>query len=369
MSVCIRNAWRELLEKKVFSLILVLALALGLCFPVLTFSEAEYFVRTHATMHYRQEEHMVAADFFAPASDEKEILRMLAGAKGACKTAFFSWWGTIASAHDKNTTVLVSGIGGDFFEVGNIWVTAGRRFTEAELQNGEAVCMIAVDRAQRDGLSVGDSLTIQNTVYKVVGLYADAKGNDMLMPYRAVEKQKSGERIQYRALVMFEAEPDTAAVEAALRSGGAAQVTLLEIQPASQATAAYEESFWQIFGGRLAVGILALLFAVVCVGMLLYGTLLDAQATLGVKLAAGATKGRLIQEQLVKNLFLTLCAIGLNWLAFPLLRWGLGFSAGQQFGPVTFAFAFLLGMIFVALVTAVACRGLMRKTIAELVKK
>jgi putative ABC transport system permease protein len=164
----------------------------------------------------------------APSFKETDAQAVATQIGGVRAVAPESRSGVTVVANGRNWATSVTGSNDDWFDTSNWTLSAGRRFTDEELQAGAAVCVIGetVRRelfgAGRDVL--GEQVRIKQFSCSVVGVLASkgqaAMGNDqddtVLLPLHTLQRRVTGNLRVNTLLVSLRDDADAESVKASL---------------------------------------------------------------------------------------------------------------------------------------------------------
>jgi putative ABC transport system permease protein len=270
----------------------------------------------------------------------------------------------------ENWSSGVTGTTGDYFQIGNWEIAAGRPFNEVEEKAGKAVCVIGETvRRELYGRQnpVGDELRIRNFSCEVVGLL-EAKGqgamgmdqdNVVVMPLRTVQRRLIGNQ-------------DVGALLVSLEDGVSADRTKTQIERLMRERrriAENEDDNFSVLDTRQIAATLSgttrvmtmLLGAVAAVSLLVGGigimnimlvSVTERTREIGIRLAIGALEREVLLQFLVEAVVLSsfgglvgilLAAVASVSLARVI---EVPFLFNPQINLLAFAFSAAIGVIF-----------------------
>src|ERR1035437_6334026 len=154
-------------------------------------------------------------------SDVEAVSTDLSGVRSVAPTASKSMQAIYGNA---NWSTTVYGVDNAYFDVRNWTVQSGREFTDAELRNGGAVCIIGVKVQKQlfaDQDPVGANIRLQAVSCQVIGLLASKGQGGMgmdqddlvLVPLHTYQRRISGDRKASNIQIGIRSDSDTKLVQ------------------------------------------------------------------------------------------------------------------------------------------------------------
>jgi putative ABC transport system permease protein len=148
-------------------------------------------------------------------SDVEALNTEITGVRSVAPTASQSMQAIYGNA---NWSTTVYGVNNAYFDVRNWAVQSGREFTDAEIRNGGAVCIIGVKVRKQlfaDQDPVGANIRLQAISCQVIGLLASkgqgGMGRDqddlVLVPLHTYQRRISGDRKLPTSRLGFASDP------------------------------------------------------------------------------------------------------------------------------------------------------------------
>lgn len=273
-------------------------------------------------------------------------------------------------AEGRNWSTTATGITNDYFTTGNWTLADGRRFEDAELQAGAAVCVIGatVRRELFGGADpLGRALRVRNFTCEVVGLLA-AKGQGtmgidqddlVLMPVATVQRRLTGSTRVNTLLVSVQPGSDTDRVKSSIaqllrerRKLGPADddnFNVLDTQQLAQTLSGTTQLLTGLLG---AVAAVSLLVGGIGIMNIMLVSVTERTREIGLRLAIGALEREVLAQFLVEAVVLaalgglvglvlaTAASVGLS----ALLQVPYAFQPGIN--ALAFGFSAAIGVVF-----------------------
>ncbi len=259
----------------------------------------------------------------------------------------------------ERPTVLWYDISPEYFDTLGVRLLRGRPFTEADGRGTPQVSIVNETLARRvfgGGNPLGRRIRVDDYASEIVGVVADTRP---LRPDEATRPQVFWPIRQYRrgaAYLVARTTPGMAGLEAALRSRVASVNASIQLSPVRSLDEWFSR---ELVAPRftmllvLAFSIVALLLGAVGVYGVIAYALASRMRELGVRIALGATPGRLVRSAVGRGMLLASAGIAIGLVAaLPLGRVIAGLLSGlPPHDPVALGGAVLT----LALAAAVAC--------------
>lgn len=191
----------------------------------------------------------------------------------------------------------------------------GRTFTNSELREGKKVCLMNQKYADKYSYKEGDKLSIHNVDFEIIGFTQNKIHTAILIPYAAMEEvYQSGKGIQFTAMVLVERTEDKDRIVESILNEITNQSDDTEILQVVDGEELYRLSQETKLKWRLLRGIVAMVsivFFLLNEGIILIEKIKKEQRTIGVYMAAGATKKDVCRSYLLEILIITSIAAGL----------------------------------------------------------
>lgn len=273
-------------------------------------------------------------------------------------------------AEGRNWSTTATGSTNDYFTTGNWTLADGRRFEEAELQAGAAVCVIgATVRRELFGSAdpLGRALRVRNFTCEVVGLLA-AKGQGtmgidqddlVLMPVATVQRRLTGSTRVNTLLVSVQPGSDADRVKSSIaqllrerRKLGPADddnFNVLDTQQLAQTLSGTTQLLTGLLG---AVAAVSLLVGGIGIMNIMLVSVTERTREIGLRLAIGALEREVLAQFLVEAVVLaalgglvglvlaTAASVGLS----ALLQVPYAFQPGIN--ALAFGFSAAIGVVF-----------------------
>lgn len=364
----VKNAWRGIFSKKLLSGIVISAMAVGLIFPIIIFSQINFFSENYGFPYYNDIERTVVAEFNCPVTDEASIKRCAEAWGSVNSVGFFATHTATLEYGGKSYLGNVAGYNGEYTEIGKTVLLDGRFLTEEELETGAKVCLAlsGAGRSYGKSLRVGSRITVAGTEFEIVGTVRDNKVyGGLMIPYKAMCDWLDGSTLQFRAYLQTRGEPDIKEINSAmLKSENIDKIDL------RTAVCVQEELFSRvadIFKQKLLLGAVAAVFSMLSFTLIIAGKALNEQYVLGVKTLMGATKSQLFLELLLQNFILIeIASVIAMTVSAVVIRAASGFEALFDGSVITAAEALCVLMTFFT--TSAAFIPLLKGSVCDLLK-
>ncbi|MDR3734642.1 MAG: ABC transporter permease [Acidobacteriaceae bacterium] len=300
-------------------------------------------------------------------SDVEAVNTDISGARSVAPTASKSMQAIYANA---NWSTTVYGVDNAYFDVRNWTVQSGREFTDAEIQNGGAVCIIGTKVSKQlfaDQDPVGANIRLQAISCQVIGLLATKGQGGMgmdqddlvLVPLHTFQRRISGDRKVSTIQIGVRSDSDTKLVQNEV-------VTLMRqrrgIQPGQEDdfTVINSQEFLTTLTSTMQI-LTALLGAIAAISLLVGGigimnimlvSVTERTREIGIRLAIGAFDNDVMVQFLVEAIVLAslggIIGIGLGLGAsfVGCLLMKLTFLPDLKIAAIAFVFSALVGVIF-----------------------
>jgi putative ABC transport system permease protein len=300
-------------------------------------------------------------------SDVEALNTEITGVRSVAPTASKSMQAIYGNA---NWSTTVYGVNNAYFDVRNWVVQSGREFTDAEIRNGGAVCIIGVKvRKQIFGEQdpVGANIRLQAISCQVIGLLASkgqgGMGRDqddlVLVPLHTYQRRISGDRKASNIQIGIRDGSDTKLVQNEV-------VTLMRqrrsIQPGQEDdfTVMNSQEFLTTLTSTMQI-LTALLSAIAAISLLVGGigimnimlvSVTERTREIGIRLAIGAFDNDVMIQFLVEAIVLAslggmigiTLGFGVSYLGCMLMR--VSFSPDLSIAAIAFVFSAMVGVVF-----------------------
>ena len=300
-------------------------------------------------------------------SDVEALNTEITGVRSVAPTASKSMQAIYGNA---NWSTTVYGVNNAYFDVRNWVVQSGREFTDAEIRNGGAVCIIGVKvRKQIFGEQdpVGANIRLQAISCQVIGLLASKGQGGMgmdqddlvLVPLHTYQRRISGDRKASTIQIGIRDGSDTKFVQNEV-------VTLMRqrrsIQPGQEDdfTVMNSQEFLTTLTSTMQI-LTALLSAIAAISLLVGGigimnimlvSVTERTREIGIRLAIGAFDNDVMIQFLVEAIVLAslggmigiTLGFGVSYLGCMLMR--VSFSPDLSIAAIAFVFSAMVGVVF-----------------------
>jgi putative ABC transport system permease protein len=300
-------------------------------------------------------------------SDVEALNTDITGVRSVAPTASQSMQAIYGNA---NWSTTVYGVNNAYFDVRNWVVQSGREFTDAEIRNGGAVCIIGVKVRKQlfaDQDPVGANIRLQAISCQVIGLLASKGQGGMgmdqddlvLVPLHTFQRRISGDRKASNIQIGVRDDSDTKFVQNEI-------VTLMRqrrgIQPGQEDdfTVMNSQEFLTTLTSTMQV-LTALLSAIAAISLLVGGigimnimlvSVTERTREIGIRLAIGAFDNDVMIQFLVEAVVLAslggIIGIGLGLAAsfVGCLLMKLTFLPDLTIAAIAFVFSAMVGVVF-----------------------
>jgi putative ABC transport system permease protein len=259
----------------------------------------------------------------APPFSEADLNAVASQVGGVAFAAPESRSSVTVVAGGRNWTTQVVGSSNSWFDVGNWKLAAGRRFEDAELRSGAAVCAIG-DTVRRQLFAgadaLGERLRIKQFSCVIVALLAakgqGAMGNDqddvVLVPLHTLQRRVTGNVRVGSLLVSMDDGADSGAVKAGItqllrerRKLGADEAdnfNLLDTRQLADTLSGTTRVMTMLLG---AVAAVSLLVGGIGIMNIMLVSVTERTREIGLRLAIGALEGDVLRQFLVEAMVLS----------------------------------------------------------------
>ena len=312
-----RNVWNRITGHWLLNGIVIITIAIGLMFPIAILSTISYMIDNMHLCEYDDPENRVFVNCHGSYQDPGELHEKLAaGTEGVAHYGYVTYEPMLTFTEERMYIRGVSGVTQSYLELEGYLVTEGRLINEQEYEQAARVCML--DEAENNNtfhLKIGDTISLMGEDYKVVGFVSVPKRpGSIMVPYRCLPELLGENSTQF--MFSFQMENETAV---RYFSAGWMDFTdySLEIQYGEEISKPYVQSIRQHITDKFKQSSVVALSALFSILFILYGKTMEEQCFIGLRLALGATGGRIYREMLAENLLLTGTALLLDLLLFP----------------------------------------------------
>lgn len=355
------------------SIILVIALALGFFFPLLSVNDVNDLVRDGEVSRYEEASCVAVIEYLMQYKDKEEMDAAIDNClkEGMFEAAgYFLSKGLTAYAKDAFYASGICAISEGYLPLAGYELVEGTVFSEEDYAaGGEKVCLLEYGGTiARSGLKTGDMVEIAGCVYRVKGIVrAPRTYGGILLPYAAVSALPSelGGKIQYRILTYgaTEARPTQIAGRLFPQDMG----NLIIAQTGVQEEELYYDSIWTVNRYRIQRAVIVIVFAGINMLFLLIGMIAGEKYNMAVRTALGASRKMLWAELLIRNLLLVLFSLLLALFLYPPVSAMITRARSLQLK--TLLQVGMAGVVLVFLIDSVVLFGYYRKwDVARLLK-
>jgi len=300
-------------------------------------------------------------------SDVEALDTEITGVRSVAPTASKSMQAIYGNA---NWSTTVYGVNNAYFDVRNWVIQSGREFTDAEIHNGGAVCIIGVKVRKQlfaDQDPVGANIRLQAISCQVIGLLAPkgqgGMGRDqddlVLVPLHTYQRRISGDRKASNIQIGVRDGSDTKLVQNEV-------VTLMRqrrsIQPGQEDdfTVMNSQQFLTTLTSTMQL-LTALLSAIAAISLLVGGigimnimlvSVTERTREIGIRLAIGAFDNDVMIQFLVEAIVLAALGgfigitlgFGVSYVGCMLMK--VPFSPDLLIAAIAFVFSAVVGVIF-----------------------
>ncbi len=270
-------------------------------------------------------------------SDAEAIALQIGGVRAVAPEARS---GATVVANGRNWQTSITGSTNAYFDTNNWTLASGRRFTDAELQAGGAVCLIGqtLRRELFAGTDpIGQPLRVKQFSCEIVGLLAGkgqaAMGNDqddmVLIPLRTLQRRVTGSQRVATLLVSMQDGSDGTRIKASLRQllrerrklapGDEDNFNVLDTQQLADTLSGTTKVMTMLLG---AVAAVSLLVGGIGIMNIMLVSVTERTREIGIRLAIGALEREVLMQFLIE-------AVALSSLGGMV---GIGLATGASIG-------------------------------------
>lgn len=305
-----RMCFAALLSNKKITFIIVVSLTLGLLMPFYLLANTMIFVKTWPIQN-------------VPQADRTFII---CGRMDRFDAAILEDWDSFPGVEQYSVALLfnarvtlagqtkkqwIYAVDDHFTNIENIQMVQGR-FLSAEKE-----CTISASRAQKDGLSLGDTITVSGINFTISGFSLNFNYyRSLFIPMSSLPPNSNAS--QPTIYLQFAEIPDTIALSQYMASHYP-QLSIISMETAAErASNSLREGIKNSFV-FLMLGLVSVIFSALNTGLLLKGRYEAQKKQAAIKLATGASLRDIRRERQGENLILALAANALLLLLRPLL--------------------------------------------------
>ncbi len=258
----------------------------------------------------------------APAFKEADVEAIASQIGGVQAVAPEARSGTTVVANGKNWSTSVTGSSNAYFDTNNWTPASGRRFTDAELQAGSAVCLIGATIKRElfaNADPIGQRLRVRQFSCDVVGVLASkgqgAMGNDqddmVLLPLHTLQRRVTGNTRVGTLLVSMQDGSDPDRVKASitqllrerrkLSASDDDNFNVLDTQQLAQTLSGTTQIMTALLG---AVAAVSLLVGGIGIMNIMLVSVTERTREIGIRLAIGALEREVLLQFLVEAVVL-----------------------------------------------------------------
>ncbi len=245
-------------------------------------------------------------------------------------------------------------------------ILQGRYFTEEELSSGAPVCVIGEGLWLRKNRTVGDDLNVGNIALKIIGVMKyNANMSANLVPRQTLEGiPVPGLDIQGYYFAATLSDPSRAS-----------EIRWSELGLTGEPLSGddyFRRGLTSLLGrGAMYffVGILVLFYALMNFVNIFVGKMREQQKSLGIRIALGASHGKVFAQFFLEVLILALMAVLCVFCLDPLIADSVRRIINHAFGPVTFCTVLAVSVLSSFLLSCILFRKFRRVEITRVLKE
>lgn len=314
----LRDVWQQIVYERFMSAVVFLALLAGIFFLLFGVNGISDLQANARLSRYENVEQLRILDVNQMYEEPEEIDKRIAECveKGVITDAgYYAISRQIVYGRTDSFSIYVNAASQHYFDVDGNELIDGRFFTEEEVNEGAAVCMLSHNGSlEEDGVRVGDMVTILGTDYEVVGiLRAPKMHGGVILPYRAGKAMLSMGSNQYHMLVYTNSErriQDKVLLQTLFPNGSGS------VETGEETERMYLDSVSHYSRRRALECACVLFFTCVSMVLLLVGKTVAGRYRMGVRLAVGAGRSSIRRQEMLQNLLLMMVAFVVDALLY-----------------------------------------------------
>lgn len=370
-----QNAWKHVFYNKYNSIVLLLALLLGILFPMMALNDVNDLLRDASISKQTASSHIAIVEYLMKYKEEKEIHKAVQQGKerGLFEQAGFCvCQAQIIYVGDTSYFGGLSGISEEYLSLSGCELLEGDLFTEDDYKmNAEKVCLLSHQSILVcNGIKVGDTVEILGTQYRVKGIVRVPKVyGGVLIPYATAAEYFSAmnDLLQYQIITYGEEEAKPTQI--AYQLFEFEDEGVLVAQNGTEQDIAYNQSIQEVNKYRMGRAAIVIFFAVGNVMFLLIGMLVRERYDMAVRMALGASVRLIWLEMFFRNLLLLMMALVIAICIYPMVVYWVN-GSNRYLQGITILQISIGGILLTLLMSGIVYRfGLRKQDVVSLLKK
>jgi len=368
-----QNVWNQIIYNKLTSIVMLIAMVIGLFFPLMAMNEVNDTLADEHMTAYNDASHVAVIEYFMKYKEEAEMYAVISSAqeKGLFDEASFNVYESqIIYVGNDNYALGVNGISAEYFRMNAYELLKGEMFSEDDyVGKGEKVCLITQQSSLvKKGVRTGDTIQILGDTYIIKGIIrAPWIYGGILVPYAMSPELFSGtnSQIQYQIITHGENLPNPKILSFKLFS----EEPVIIAQTGEEKEKIFAESVIRINHYRILRAATVIGFTIINMFLLLTGMIVRKRDYMAIRMAIGASSAIIGVEVIMGNVYLMFIALFINFLAYPGVAFLLD-GSNTYLRIITITEVCAGGLLIVAVTSMLSLHiGLRKQGIALLLKK
>lgn len=303
----------SLYHHRLLNTIVVVTIAIGLMFPLAILSSISFMLDNVALCSYKDPQNRIVTNCMSAYQTPEQLDEWLVTDE-VINYGYFAYRSSVLHVSEKGISLCgVSGITQNYLDLEGYRLESGRLITADEYKNGAHVCLAKFD----SGTAVGDSFSLLGVDYEIVGLISMPKlYGTVAVPYRCMEELAAGSNMQF--CFSFQMSSSEAANRFRFTSLDFAD-SIVNFGVGDEINAPYIASIQSHISEFLNLSSIVIFAAFFSILFILMGKVFEERYLIGLRISMGATGTKIYIDLLLENGILTLCALLLDLLFFPIV--------------------------------------------------
>lgn len=297
---------------RALNVVVIVTIAIGLMFPLAILSTASFMLDNLMLCRYEDPQNRIVADCRSVYQTPEKLDEWL-DTDNVADYGYIAYKSVLWLTDKEVRTIGVAGVTPEYFELEGFELEKGRMITAEEYAQGAHVCLIRDDI----GVTVGETVSLMGEEYEVVGQVNVPKMYGVIaVPYRCMEELAMGDAMQFR--LSSRMKDKESALRFQMSSLGFSD-SILNFARGEEINAPYIDSIRGQISDLLKKGSIVMAAALVSIVFILTGKAFEERYLIGLRIAMGATGRRIYGELFLENGILTVLALLLDLILFPIV--------------------------------------------------
>lgn len=290
-----------------FNIILLLSFYIGLMLPAFCAASTSYYMNAMKRFQFEDYGNTIYFSYMDVLSDDTQLFGIKEAAEGKAIEIFARNWDIVPEFYNANVTVY--GVGGEYDKFEDVSLVEGRKFTKDDIQDKRPLCLAAQDLLIKYKCSVGDSITIQNETFQIIGSIRDsAYTGYALIPYGNMRDIYKDTVLQQTVSISTNDPVKAIAGVEQYMYDHFPDIEIVQLMKYEELTASFKNMIRGLIQVRVLVGMGAYLFSVLNIIMLMSGKAYEARKRYAIQEIEGMSFKELFLEFMCENVFLAVLA-------------------------------------------------------------